>query len=1181
MSGRASKWIMLVLLPLLLALYLSYPPAGVELARYRVEKMTARTADEAKEHGVAVGAQYEIGRTKVSGRWLPFALGKHDTTSRLIERQEGGLTVEEETVTVPGRVKLGLDVAGGTELLYRLKPQEGERLEGKLSNTISILKKRIDPSNVKEFRIQAVEKDRILIQVPQATPTEVDQLKRRLEKMGKLEFKLAAPDADKYARLYQEAREGKTPDGYVRMYVDDNPEKPFFLVKKGDPEITGRYLSRVYPTQDRWGRPAVGFEFDVRGTRKFAQVTETNLGWQLAIILDGVLKSAPTIKTRIAGPGIIEGEFTQDQVNDTVNVLQAGSLPMDIELLQESTVGPQLGRDSIRRGLTSLVVAGLLVLGFMGFYYMRCGMVADGALILNMVFLVGVLAFLGAALTLPGMAGILLTVGMAVDANVLIFERIREESAAGKGVRVALRNGYERAFSTIVDANVTTLLTAIVLYAVGTGPVRGFAVTLSWGIMLSMFTALVVTRLAFETMIDREWLGEFKMRSVIHQPSIQFSRIRRPAYLMSAVVLVVGLGAFVARGGALYDIDFTGGSLVQISLAEPTPVSHVRALLADAGYPDAEVQGIHTAGATSEGLTDFGVRIKSMGKQRVEETLLPGIRTKLGAAGILAEGDSLKATEDGMAIELSLETAVSETDLRKALADGGDDYQTGEIVSILPPEDLLATDFAVRAYNVSSLVEPRDLWGSMLRALAWAGMEWQDYTIEQCAIDATDGDKATLKLVLDKPIQWQILTTELERRQFAAVEVQEAGEAGTEFILRAEREVLEQFQKELPAGAPLQSVPTARIDGETIRARLREPFSEQDIRSQFEKQGLADVWVIPMDVKAKRYRLTLSDKPIRRKMQSIFADLAHRGVEATFQNSRPAENAKGLLDVDMVLSQPITVDVVKNYIESAGIGPYAENIIEDEDSYDPGLRVSHLTLAMPESKAEQIQARIGEAFGQPRPVQRIVRIGRTVAAEMQTKALLAVVFASVIIVLYVAARFHAFKFGVAAVIALAHDILITVGLIALADWSGVMGDVKINLAMLAAFLTILGYSLNDTIVVFDRIRENMVNLGRKLVTAELIDMSINQTLSRTILTSLTTLAVVVVLYLIGGPALQGLALTLIIGVVVGTYSSMFIASPVLLDWNELKGFTSRFFGLVFLPVRLFFRGLTAPFRSGS
>lgn len=1177
MSGRATRWALLVVLPLLLAVYASYPPAGVIAEKKTVEKKVARTAEEAEAHGVQVGQHYEVSADVTYKRFLPLAPREREEVRRLVERAEDGTIVEEVTTIVQGRVKLGLDLAGGTELLYQLSPEEGESLGGALGNTIDILKKRIDPSNVKEYRIQALESRRILIQVPHATASEVEQLKSRLEKMGKLEFRLAVPlplhtEESKFLRLYEEAEQGRVPEDFTIMHVEGDATQDYYLVKKGEPPVTGRDLDprSLRRTTDRNGFPAVGFEFNPMGVRTFAQVTERNRGWALAIVLDGVLKSAPLIRGRIYGPGIIEGRFSEQEVADMVNVLRAGSLPMDITLLQESTVGPQLGRDSINKGLVALAVAGLLVLAFIGVYYLRCGMVADGALILNLVLLLGVLCILGAALTLPGMAGVLLTVGMAVDANVLIFERIREESAAGKGIRVALRNGYDRAFTTIVDANVTTLLTAIILYLVGTGPVRGFAVTLSFGILLSMFTALVVTRLAFETMIDKEWMQEFKMFALLGRPNINFSGIRKPAYVISAAVVAVGLVAFFARGSDLYDIDFTGGSLVQVSLAQPTPVGEVRALLESEGFADAEVQGIHTAAATSEGTTDFGIRIKGIG---IDTTAIRRrAETSLIKAGLMRQGDSLKVTRDESALRLEVAEPIKEMDLRAALGEGGDPYAVQDIATITPEEKLLAGEFAVRVHGVSSLASRRDLWGRMLRALGWAGLAREDYTIRECALDdaADASGLAKLDLELDKPLQAEILAVELDRKQFPGIEVTSAGPNGSTFVLAANRDELERFQREFPAGVVLQSVPVAKIDGLTVQAGLQNASSEQDIRVHFEQQGLTDVDIVPLDVASSAFVLNFGYEPIRETMQSVFSGLAGQGLSVSFE---PADGQayEGEARVKMTLDEPMSFADVRRYIEVADVGPYAEEIIVGQEDYAPDTLVTDLTLRLPADKAGEIQSRLQQSFAEPQPVQKIVRIGSTVAEEMQGRALLAVVFASVIIVLYVAVRFHAFRFGVAAVIALVHDLLITAGLIALADWSGVMGDVKISLASLAAFLTILGYSLNDTIVVFDRIRENMVNMGRKTIGPELINMSINQTLSRTVLTSLTTLAVVVVLYLLGGTVLQGLALTLIIGVVVGTYSSMFIASPVLLDWAELTGGTRRTLRVVFLPVTLPFK----------
>jgi protein-export membrane protein SecD/preprotein translocase SecF subunit len=1168
-----ARWLPLVVLPLLLALYASYPPVGVPVRKSVVEKKVARTEEEAEAHDVQVGQHYVVSRRVTWKRFLPLALGKQEQVTRLVERREDGTVTEEVTTVVQGRIQLGLDLAGGTELLYRLQPEKGQKLGGQAATTIDILKKRIDPSNVKEYRIQPLESDRILIQVPRATAAEVEQLKGRLERMGKLEFKLAVPRTQeaKFVEYYEQAEAGRVPEGFTRMHLQGKPDNPFFLVRRGEPEITGKYLdpSKLRPTTDEYGRPAVGFQFNPAGSGRFAQITEANKGWGLAIILDGVLKSAPLIKMRISGPGQITGSFTQQEVADMVNVLRAGSLPMDIELLQESTVGPQLGRDSIRKGLGALAVAGLLVLAGMGVYYLRCGLVADGALLMNLVLLVGVLCILGAALTLPGMAGILLTVGMAVDANVLIFERIREESATGKGIRVALRNGYDRAFTTIVDANVTTLLTAVILYLVGTGPVKGFAVTLSFGILLSMFTALTVTRLAFETFIDKEWMREFKMLSLIEQPAIGFSAIRRPAYVISVAVVALGLGAFFMRGADLYDIDFTGGSLVQLSLARPTGVGEVRRLLAEGGFPDAEVQGIGGGEAGEEGLTDFGVRIKGTGVD--PEAVAADVARKLAAAGLQDRVDSLEKTGDAQALALTLTEPLAEPELRAALAAGGDPYAIPDLASIVPDEQDVAARLSVRLREAPALADMRDVWGRMLQSLAWIGLNTADYEIGTCSLrEGPEEGPAELDFRLDRPIQPELLAVELDRRQFPEVKLTPAGPEGVAFVLQADRAILEQLQRELPAGTLLQSVPQVDMDGLSVTAELSRDASEQDVRAIFQQQGMDDVFVALLGEGSKSYRLNFSYEPVRQKMQQLFADLAQPGGGVRFAPAEQAGSGEAEL-VRMTLDEAMSFADVRHYLGAAGIGMYAEEIVVGQQDYAPETLVSELTLSLPADKAQQIKDRLSASFGEARPVQRIVGIGKEVADEMQGRALLAVVCASVIIVLYVAMRFHAFRFGVAAVIALVHDILITAGLIALADWAGVFGDVKISLATLAAFLTILGYSLNDTIVVFDRIRENMVNLGRKRVSPDLIDLSINQTLSRTILTSLTTLAVVVVLYFMGGAVLQGLALTLIVGVIVGTYSSMFIASPVLLDWVGLGRGVGTLLRIVFLPVTVPFK----------
>jgi SecD/SecF fusion protein len=282
--------------------------------------------------------------------------------------------------------------------------------------------------------------------------------------------------------------------------------KGLYLLKR-NPELTGAHLTDAKVTigggldPDIANRPIVNMRLDKRGARIFSRVTGANIDKLLAIILDGRVYSAPRIKSKIPdGRAIITGIGQMTEAKDLAIVLRAGALPAPVDIIEERTVGPSLGEDSIRKGINAAIIGMLLVVGFMVFYYKGAGLIADLALALNLIFVMAALAGLRAALTLPGIAGIILTIGMAVDANVLIFERIREELRAGKTVRVAIDAGYSRAFRTILDANLTTFFTALILYLVGTGPVKGFGTTLMLGIASSMFTAIVVTRVIFDSL---------------------------------------------------------------------------------------------------------------------------------------------------------------------------------------------------------------------------------------------------------------------------------------------------------------------------------------------------------------------------------------------------------------------------------------------------------------------------------------------------------------------------------------------------------------------------------------------------------------------------------------------------------------------------------------------------------
>jgi preprotein translocase subunit SecD len=298
---------------------------------------------------------------------------------------------------------------------------------------------------------------------------------------------------------------GSIPDGSVIAYesrLDRQSGKktsnPILL--KNRTLLTGGYLETAQvKISDRFGEPYVAIKFNSQGAKDFDRITSENVKKRLAIVLDGVVHSAPVIQERISGgEAQITGSFTMDEAKDLAIVLRAGALPAPVNILEERTVGPSLGQDSIDKGLWSTIVGAILVMIFMVFYYRVSGIIANAALIMNIIVILGTLAAFRAALTLPGIAGIVLTIGMAVDANVLIFERIREELRTGKTPRAAIETGYSKAFLTILDSNVTTLIAALFLFGFGTGPVKGFAVTLSIGIVVSMFTAIFVTRIIFD-----------------------------------------------------------------------------------------------------------------------------------------------------------------------------------------------------------------------------------------------------------------------------------------------------------------------------------------------------------------------------------------------------------------------------------------------------------------------------------------------------------------------------------------------------------------------------------------------------------------------------------------------------------------------------------------------------------
>ena len=739
-----------------------------------------------------------------------------------------------------------------------------------------VVENRINELGLTEPSIQVQDKlARIIVQLPgEKDPDRVIQL---LKQTAKMEFHLVASEKqtkrviDSINRIYKikdklQVDKGHVADGAsFTGYQIEDADTDYFKMILNDPEVQKRIpqdciimLGRPVPNNQfgtvsrlfalvkkdvaidgmslkdanvNLGSTAndrhVQLKLDGRGIARLKSVSKKcerdfknkNIVNRLAILLDDVIYSAPSLYQYIDSSPIISGSFTERESADLALVLRSGALPAKMNIIQNRTIGATLGADSINRGVKSAIVGLICVLIFMVFYYLMAGLIADFALALNLLILMAVLAFFRATLTLPGIAGIILTIGMAVDANVLIFERIREELKKKDDIKRAIREGFAHAKVTIVDANVTTVLTAIILYMLGTGPIRGFALTLIIGIIASMITSLVIVRFIFDSLATRKSFKSIKMFQFFSKPNIDFISKRYFAYAISLFIIIVGMSVFSIRNNNQNKANLQGKSLSGTSLFEKP------------------IKGIELTGGDM-------IRVKFDNPISVAK-----VRNALGTVGL---GES---------------------------------------------------------------------------------------TIQE-------------------------------------------------------------------------------IEGE----------NEIMVRSSFNS-----------------------------------STNAFDALKIAFKNDNPI-----VLEID--------------------------------------------------------------------------RIGPAIGNELKSAAVWSILIALGVIILYIWFRFKEFGFGLAAIVALAHDVLITLGVFALTGH-------QITLGVIAALLTIVGYSLNDTIVVFDRIRED-INLDRKSSFKDILNLSINQTLSRTVLTSLTTLVVVLFLYLFGGEVIKSFAFALLIGVIVGTYSSIFVASPILLIWRK-------------------------------
>jgi len=509
-----------------------------------------------------------------------------------------------------GRLQLGLDLKGGVAFTLEAKDEPGkivqdfERKE-KLQKAIEIIGNRINGFGVAEPVIRPVGDNRIEIQLPGVSTKDNPEIVSETTKPARLDFRIVHPTLSPNTGV-------DTPPGYEIKTLDYEGRKGETgteeIFVKRIPEMTGEMISNSFARPDMYGKPEVILEFTKDGKTRFADVTRTiadggqrggRLG-RLAIVLDGKLYSAPTVREEINSPSAqITGSFSDREAINLANVLN-NPLDIALEIKEQYEVGPTLANDAIVTAKNAFIVSTLLTIGFMVVLYTVGGVVAAIGMGVNVLITIGVMASIGATLTMPGIAGIVLTLAMSVDSNILIFERMREELNQGKSLSSALESGFEKAWSAILDSNVTTLLVAVIMIWLGTGPVKGFGVTLAIGIFTTMFAAVVVSKLILEFLVHPGVIKSLKMVSILINTSFDFLKYTKAAVIGTVVILLVGCGAVVYKGKEIYGIDFVGGDMVTLNFAKKVETSELLKVAAQAGIKDATFSYQQPIGGTRE-----------------------------------------------------------------------------------------------------------------------------------------------------------------------------------------------------------------------------------------------------------------------------------------------------------------------------------------------------------------------------------------------------------------------------------------------------------------------------------------------------------------------------------------------------------------------------------------------------
>jgi SecD/SecF fusion protein len=888
-------------------------------------------------------------------------------------------------------------------------------------------------------------------------------LQRMLKGAGILEFRILPtdghPDVDSaQMKAYVETLKTKGPkypldDQYIWLEIE-KPAEWRSADRANRPDITAQFGNKTYvlasnrkiknevmlhtglkdwklvkssPGQDSQGKRAIDFQLDDRGGKLFSDITGTNIDRPLCIVLDGMAISAPNILNRISARCQItsgSGGFKQTEVEDMVSKLNAGSLPARLieQPVSVKTIGPSIGADNLQKGLKSGFVGLVCVILFMLVYYTIGGAIADMALLLNILFLLAIMAGISATFTLPGIAGVILTIGMAVDANVLIFERIREEQNKGASLAVSIKNGYERAFSAIFDSNVTTILTAAILYWVASEEIKGFAITLILGLSSSLFTSLFVTRMIFDLLLKKKILKDHLVfLHLIRKPNINWMKALPVFLTFSAILTIGGVTLFLIRDdtkNSKYDIEFTGGTSAQINLVEGAKLD--RQQVEDRIHKKGEeLNNQAIASATVYSVGDTG--------RQYEITTTETNKTK-----------TIIAFSAGQWTVESVTAAVKthQADLPHLVVTSEKSGQTFAVSTSQLNKNTVA-DVLKSAFPDANISDP------------------QFDEIVSNVILAAFGDQLEIR----KNLKPTITSTEKI----------------TESMLESSPELVD------------------FIGGIAIRCELGAGVPAAEIGQRFEE---------------------LKYKPDMR--------------GATWYSYRVLDSNLKTMDPNLP---------VKSFVYLAAEPEIASGQQQDSDIWTQFV--------------DGEKTKVADAMQIASSLPHVTQISPSIGKEAKTAALIAAILSLLAMMIYLAVRFGDVRYGLGGIVTLAHDTTATMGALMCCAFLAtttigqklLIADFKIDMVMVGAFLTLLGYSINDTIIIYDRIRENR---KKGTLTPQLINDSINATLSRTILTSTTVFLVVFIMYIFGGKGLRGFNFAMLFGVIEGTYSSIAISAPILL-----------------------------------